>query len=74
MAFLSGSFFSLEAAPAWLSTISWVMPLRHLNEGMTDVLVRGEGFSALLAPGAFILGFALLVGGTAVVLFRRARS
>ena len=74
MAFLSGSFFSLEAAPAWLSTVSWVMPLRHLNEGMTDVLVRGEGVSALVAPGAFILGFAVLVGGLSVLLFRRARS
>ncbi len=74
MAFLSGSFFSLEAAPAWLSTISWVMPLRHLNEGMTDVLVLGDGGSALLAPGAFIVGFALVVGGLAVLLFRRARS
>jgi ABC-2 type transport system permease protein len=74
MAFLSGSFFSLEAAPAWLRTISWAMPLRHLNEGMTDVLVRGEGVSALLAPGAFILAFALVVGGLSVLLFRRARS
>jgi ABC-2 type transport system permease protein len=74
MAFLSGSFFSLEAAPAWLQTISWAMPLRHLNEGMTDVLVRGEGVPALLAPGAFILAFALVVGGLSVLLFRRARS
>jgi ABC-2 type transport system permease protein len=74
MAFLSGSFFSLEAAPSWLSTVSWVMPLRHLNEGMTDVLVRGEGASAMVAPGAFTLGFALVVGGLSVLLFRRARS
>ncbi len=74
MAFLSGSFFSLEAAPSWLVTLSWVMPLRHLNEGMTDVLVRGEGASALLAPGAVILAFGLVVGGAAVLLFRRTKS
>ncbi|HET6561062.1 MAG TPA: ABC transporter permease [Marmoricola sp.] len=74
MAFLSGSFFPLDAVPSWISTISWLLPLRHLNEGMIDVLVRGEGLSAILAPAAYILGFALLVGGAAVLLFRRARS
>jgi ABC-2 type transport system permease protein len=74
MAFLSGSFFSLEAAPPWLATISLAMPLRHLNDGMTDVLVRGEGAGALLAPGAFIVAFGLAVGTAAVVLWRRAEA
>jgi ABC-2 type transport system permease protein len=71
MAFLSGSFFSLEAAPSWLATVSWAMPLRHLNDGITDVLVRGEGAGALLAPATFILTFGVVVGGAAALLFRR---
>ena len=70
MAFLSGSFFALEGAPGWLQAISLAMPLRHLNDGMIDVMVRGLGWSATLLPFAVLLGFALVVGLVAVKLFR----
>ncbi len=50
MAFLSGSFFPLDAAPAWLRAFANVLPLYHLNEGMLDVMVRGQGPSAALTP------------------------
>src|SRR5690606_4116010 len=43
MAFLSGAFVPLEAAPGWLQTVSQFMPMRYLVEGMKDVMVRGEG-------------------------------
>ncbi len=43
MAFLSGSFFPLELMPTWLQTVSRALPLRHLNDGMLDLMVRGEG-------------------------------
>ncbi len=71
MAFLAGSFFSLEAAPEWLNRVSLLMPLRHLNDAMLDVLVRGEGLRAVIAPTAYVIGFGLVVGSVAVVLFRR---
>ena len=48
MAFLSGSFVPLDGAPGWMVTISKVLPLGHLNQGMLDVMVRGEG------PGAVV--------------------
>ncbi|MEI5672304.1 MULTISPECIES: ABC transporter permease [unclassified Nocardioides] len=70
MAFLSGSFFPLDAAPQWLQTFSQVLPLRHLNEGMLDVMVRGEGPSAALLPIAVLAGFALVVTLVAARLFR----
>ncbi len=70
MAFLSGSFFPLEGAPAWLRSLSLVMPLRHLNDGMLDLMVRGQGPAAVLAPMAILLGFALVVTAVAVRLFR----
>ena len=70
MAFLSGSFFPLDAAPTWLRTVSQVMPLRHLNDGMIDVLVRGLGWSATVVPFAVLLGFAAVVSLVAVKLFR----
>ncbi|MBP2338704.1 ABC-2 type transport system permease protein [Saccharothrix coeruleofusca] len=70
MAFLSGSFFPLEDAPAWLRTVSNALPLRHMNDGMLDVLVRGKGVEALLLPSAVLLGFTLVVGFVAAKVFR----
>ena len=70
MAFLSGSFFPLEGAPSWLRFVSNLLPLKHLNEGMLDVMVRGEGPSAALLPIVILAGFALVVTLVAARLFR----
>ncbi len=70
MAFLSGSFVSLEGAPDWLVTISKLLPLGHLNEGMIDVMVRGEGPSAIVQPIAILLAFTVGFGLIAAKLFR----
>ena len=70
MAFLSGSFFPLDAAPDWLQAISQLLPLRHLNDGMLDVMVRGEPWSAVLLPMGILAGFAVVVTGVAAKLFR----
>jgi ABC-2 type transport system permease protein len=60
MAFLSGSFFPLDGSPTWLQVVSRLLPLRHLNDGMLDVMVRGQGPGAALAPIGVLLGFALV--------------
>jgi ABC-2 type transport system permease protein len=70
MAFLSGTFFPVENAPAWLQTLSNIFPLRHMNDGMLDVLVRGKGIEALLLPSAVLLAFTLVIGTIAAQLFR----
>ncbi len=70
MAFLSGSFFPLDAAPAWLQTVSHLLPLRWLNEGMLDVMVRGEPWTAALVPMGILAAFAVVVTGLAAKLFR----
>jgi ABC-2 type transport system permease protein len=70
MAFLSGAFFPLQNAPSWLTTISSVLPLRHLVEGLLDVMVRGQGPTAVLPELGILLGFAVVVGAIAVALFR----
>ena len=70
MAFLSGSFFPIDSAPDWLQAISLGLPLRHLNEAMTDVMVRGQGAATTLVLMAILLGFALVVGAVAARLFR----
>ncbi|WP_232679780.1 ABC transporter permease [Nocardioides sp. R-C-SC26] len=70
MAFLSGSFFPLDDAPPWLRSVSDVLPLKHLNQGMLDVMVRGEGVGAVWVPLLILAGFALVVTLVAARLFR----
>ena len=69
MSFLSGSFFPLDGSPGWLRALSNVLPLKHLNDAMLDVMVRGEGPSAALLPMAFLAGFAVVVTLVAARLF-----
>jgi ABC-2 type transport system permease protein len=70
MAFLSGAFFPLQGAPAWLQTISKALPLRHLVDGMQNVMVRGEGPATVLPQIGVLLAFAVVVAGAALALFR----
>jgi ABC-2 type transport system permease protein len=58
MAFLSGSFFPLSLAPAWLQGVSQILPLRHLNDGMLSVLARGTGIVRALPQFGVLLAFA----------------
>ncbi|MDQ3403708.1 MAG: ABC transporter permease [Actinomycetota bacterium] len=69
MAFLSGTFFPIDLAPSWLQTVSKIFPLRHMNDGMMDFLVRGKGVEALLVPCAVLLGFTLVVSFIASRVF-----
>lgn len=69
MAFLSGSFFPIDGAPTWLQAVSRVLPLRYLNEGMLDVMVRGQGPGAVAVPLAILVGFAVVVTAIASRFF-----
>ena len=70
MAFLSGSFFPLDGAPAWIRNFSQLLPLRHLNDGMLDVMVRGEPATAVLVPMGILAAFAAVMTLVAARLFR----
>ena len=70
MAFLSGSFFPLDGAPSWLRALGNVLPLKHLNDGMLDTMVRGEGPSAALIPILILLAFAVVLAAISAKLFR----
>ncbi|MFT4189715.1 MAG: ABC transporter permease [Aeromicrobium sp.] len=70
MAFLSGSFFPLDGAPSWIQAVSRALPLRHLNDGMLDVMVRGQGPSAVVVPVLVLLAFAAVFTTISAKLFR----
>jgi ABC-2 type transport system permease protein len=70
MAFLSGTFFDISAAPAWLRDVSEVFPLRHMNDAMLDVLGRGQGIGTVLTPCLILLAFAAVLTALATRFFR----
>ena len=70
MAFLSGSFFPLDSAPPWLRAISEVFPLKHLNNAMLDVMVRGRTPEAVLPEIGILLGFAVVLTAISAKLFK----
>lgn len=70
MAFLSGAFFPIDQTPDWLQKVSMVFPMRHLNDGLSAVLVRGQGIEALAVPALVLVGFALVVGFIASRVFK----
>ncbi|HET7014459.1 MAG TPA: ABC transporter permease [Streptosporangiaceae bacterium] len=70
MAFLSGAFIPINDVPSWVQSISQVLPLRHLNDAVLDVLARGDGPVTVLPQLGLLLGFALVIALIAVRLFR----
>lgn len=70
MAFLGGSFFPIDSAPKWLRVVTEIFPLRHLNEGMLKVMVRGAGPVSVLPQMGILLVFALIATIAAVRVFR----
>ncbi|WP_312874304.1 ABC transporter permease [Actinomadura litoris] len=70
MAFLGGSFFPLDAAPSWMKALSYIFPLRYLNEGMLNVMGRGLGPASALPQIGVLLGVAVVGALIATRLFR----
>lgn len=69
MAFLSGAFFDVATMPQVMQKISWLLPMRHLNSALLDVLVRNESFTSVLAPMGVLLGFAVVITAIASRFF-----
>ncbi|GAA4924247.1 ABC-2 type transport system permease protein [Stackebrandtia albiflava] len=70
MAFASGSFFPLDMAPDWLKTISWISPLRYINDALLSVMVRGNDPLSVLPQIGLLVAFTLVVGFVAWRMFR----
>jgi ABC-2 type transport system permease protein len=42
MMFLSGIFFPMENAPAWIQPVVTALPLTYVANSLRDVIIRGE--------------------------------
>ncbi len=47
MLFLSGVFFGIDSAPAWLRPITRVLPLSYLVDALREPMTRGKGIEAI---------------------------
>lgn len=67
---LAGTFFSIDAFPAWLQPISRAMPLTYFNDAMRKISFEGAHLSDCIPQIAILLGWGVLVYGIAIKTFR----
>ena len=66
MLFLSGVFFSIDSAPAWLRPITKILPLSYLVDALREPMTRGNGIGAiwgdlLVLAGVFVVAMAFAI-------------
>jgi ABC-2 type transport system permease protein len=66
--FLAGFFFPIEAMPAWLQAISYVVPLRYMLVVIRGIFLKGVGLD-ILYPQVV----AMILFGAAIMLLSAAR-
>jgi ABC-type multidrug transport system permease subunit len=59
MMFLSGVWFSLEGAPAWLQQLAAWLPLSQIIAAARAVMLEGAGWAEVAAPLGWVLLFTL---------------
>ena len=70
MALLGGCWYPLELFPAVVQQAVKVLPTRWAMQGMLDIVLRGEGLSAVLPEAAVLLGFAVVFYAIGIWRFR----
>ncbi len=70
MLFLSGVFFSLDSAPAWLRPVARVLPLSYLVDALREPMTRGRGLEAIWVD-LLVLVMTLAAGFAVAVRFFR---
>lgn len=70
MMFLAGVFFPVESFPGAVQTVSRVLPLTYLGDGLRQMMVGSGGLQPLWVDYLVLAGWALVSGLLAVRLFR----
>ena len=68
---LSGFMFPFHGMPTWAQALGEILPLTHFLRIVRGVLLKGLADVEVWALAWPIVLFALLAGGTAILLFRR---
>ena len=70
MLFLSGVFFAVDSAPAWLQPITRLLPLRYLVDALREPMTRGRGIAEIW-PDLLVLAATFVVAMAVAVRFFR---
>jgi ABC-2 type transport system permease protein len=60
MALLGGCWFPMELFPEGVRTAVRILPTTWAMEGLTDLVLRGQGLADILPNAAVLLGFAFV--------------
>ena len=55
--FISGVFYDVEEAPAFLKDVAEVLPLKHVIDGLHAAIVTGDGLGATIDSLAILVGW-----------------
>jgi ABC-2 type transport system permease protein len=67
---LAGTFFSIDAFPAWLQPISKAMPLTYYNDAMRKISFEGAHLGDCWLQIAILLAWGVVAYGVAIKVFR----
>jgi ABC-2 type transport system permease protein len=71
--FFSG-LFNMETMVDWLRWLSYIMPLSYAADAMRDVMIRGEGWSAIANDIYVLLAFSLIFALANILALRKHRK
>ncbi|MFJ7209873.1 ABC transporter permease [Streptomyces sp. NPDC098789] len=70
MALISGTFFDLDQAPAWLRRIADQTPIHHLNTALMNVLTDTRNLAGLTGSLTALACFTVMTAGAALRSFQ----
>lgn len=68
---LSGFVFPLEAIPAYIRPVSYLLPFTYFAEAIRGLLLKGNSFYELILDYAALAGFALFFTLVSLIRFRK---
>jgi ABC-2 type transport system permease protein len=72
--FTSNALFPKEAMPGWLYALAKVNPVTYAVAPIRELTLHGWNWNAMYQGIAVVVGLALLMGGIALTMFRRATA
>jgi len=71
---ISGAWWPVEQMPSVINGIAEALPFMHAMDACRDVITRGVGVTAILPDLYWLIGWAVAVFATGIVLFRRSMA
>jgi len=70
MALLGGCWYPLEMFPQAVQSIVRILPTTWAMRGLLDIVLRGQGLTAILPEAGILLGFAAVFFGVGILRFK----